>query len=177
MAPRMHDEYHQHHDRSTDRHPDWVAETMTTWGFRCSLNGLLSCPHARIPPTKDIPERIIEHMPPHLEERVGAAIGPLHLLPLHQAFADHLIHRRLGHSGRDRFPVAVPIPIIRYVRLVRRDVAPKLPDRREKSRNMLQYFSGVTRRPPQKCSAVRRQTLLTRELSAYTLHVYKLHIR
>jgi hypothetical protein len=101
-------------------------------GFRCSLNGLLSCPHARIPPTNDVPERIIEHMPPHLEERVGAAIGPLHLLLLHQPFADHWIHRRLGHRGRDQFPVAVLIPIIWNVQLVRCDVAPKLPDRLEK---------------------------------------------
>jgi hypothetical protein len=65
---------------------------------------------------------------PHLEEQVGATLRPLHLLLLHKAFADHLIHGRLGHGRRDGFPVAVPVPIIGNEGFVGRDVALKLPE-------------------------------------------------
>jgi hypothetical protein len=34
-------------------------ETIIKWGLRCLLSRLLSCLHARIPPTKHVSERIV----------------------------------------------------------------------------------------------------------------------
>ena len=39
-------------------------------------------------------------------------LGPLHLLPFHQAFGQHLIDRRLDKAGGDAFAVAMALGVI-----------------------------------------------------------------
>jgi len=46
------------------------------------------------------PERAVEGVAADLQQQVGAAAGPLHLLALGEALADHGVDRALGHRGR-----------------------------------------------------------------------------
>jgi len=55
--------------------------------------------HSRIPANEGLPELIIEHFGPHLEQIVRAGLTPSHLLLLNHALAYHLIHRGL-REGR-----------------------------------------------------------------------------
>jgi len=51
------------------------------------------CPELRIPSAEDTLKLVVEHPGAALQEQVGAALGPLHLLTLDHALADHLVDR------------------------------------------------------------------------------------
>jgi len=51
------------------------------------------CPELRIPSAEDILKLVVEHPGAALQEQVDAARGPLHLLTLGHALADHLVDR------------------------------------------------------------------------------------
>ena len=61
----------------------------------------------RVPPLEDDSEFLIQGFHPPLYQQMRAALGPLHLLLLTEAFADDLFDRRFDKAGSD----ALPIPI------------------------------------------------------------------
>jgi hypothetical protein len=49
---------------------------------------------------------------PDLQQKVGAALAPAHLLFFHKPFADHLVDGRFCEPGRDGFSLPVPFTVI-----------------------------------------------------------------
>src|SRR5919106_4955009 len=68
------------------------AETITKWGLRGFLLPVSIPLHARVPATKCRAQIAVEGLCPHLEQEMRAARCPSHLLLLHHASADDLIH-------------------------------------------------------------------------------------
>ena len=52
----------------------------------------------RIPALEQCPERAVECPGSGLQQQMGAALGPLHLLPLGETLADDRVHRALGQT-------------------------------------------------------------------------------
>ena len=66
--------------------------------------------HGRVPaPDSSVPV-LVQELRPDLQEQVSAALRPAHLLFLHVALTDHLIHRGLDEGRRDGLPVPIPVP-------------------------------------------------------------------
>ena len=71
---------------------------------------LLFVLHSRIPANEGLPELVIEHLRPDLQQVVRAGLSPSHLLLLNHALADHLIHRGLCEGRRNFLSVPVTVP-------------------------------------------------------------------
>jgi hypothetical protein len=54
----------------------------------------------------------VQHLGPDLQQTVGAALAPAHLLFFHKPFADHLVDGRFCEPGRDGFSLPVPFTVI-----------------------------------------------------------------
>jgi len=54
----------------------------------------------------------VQHLGPDLQQKVGAALAPAHLLFFHKPFADHLVDGRFCEPGRDGFSLPVPFAVI-----------------------------------------------------------------
>jgi hypothetical protein len=65
-----------------------------------------------IPVTKGVFPVLIEHAGPDLQQEMGSALRPLHLLLLYHALAYHLIDRRLLEVRADQFTVAVTLAVV-----------------------------------------------------------------
>jgi hypothetical protein len=65
---------------------------------------------------------------------MGTALGPLHLLALDHALADHLIDRRFREGCRDRLAVAVALSVVRNEAAVVVDVAVEFLDNASNSK-------------------------------------------
>src|SRR5689334_13257728 len=69
--------------------------------------------HGRVPSGKQVPECAVEGPGAGLQEQMGALFGPLHLLLLGEALADHKVDRGLHERGRDRLAAAVTRAVVR----------------------------------------------------------------
>ncbi len=65
-----------------------------------------------------------------MQQQVGTAPGPLRLLALGEALADHRVDRALGHRRRDALARPEPLAVVDEAAGVRRDVDGKLLRRR-----------------------------------------------
>ena len=83
-----------------------------TGGLRCSLKWHICVGHPRIPTIKSRAQILVQHLSPDLEQQMGTALGPTHLLLLDHALADHLVDRRLHKPCGDAFPVAVAVAVV-----------------------------------------------------------------
>jgi hypothetical protein len=70
-------------------------------------------PELRIPAAEDVLKLIVEHAGAALQEEVGAALRPLHLLALHHPFADHLVDRGFHEGGRDCLALSEALALVR----------------------------------------------------------------
>ena len=70
------------------------------------------CGHGRVPFSKSLRQSAVEGLGPGLQEQVGAGLGPLHLLLLGEALADHEIDGGFDEGGRDRFRAAPALAIV-----------------------------------------------------------------
>ena len=57
---------------------------------------------------------------------MSAALGPAHLLLLHKAFANHVVHGRFNKRRGNRLVVPVAVAIVRDERLIGPDIATEL---------------------------------------------------
>ena len=62
--------------------------------------------HGRIPPGEQVAQCAVESFGSGLQEQVGAILGPLHLLLLGEAPADHEVDRGFREGGRDPLAIA-----------------------------------------------------------------------
>ena len=68
---------------------------------RPTSNGRIVVGQPWMPPLEQGAEGAVEGSGTGLQQHVGAAPGPLHLLALGEALADHRVDRALGHRRRD----------------------------------------------------------------------------
>lgn len=73
------------------------------WGIYAAAGltgaGSVVVGQARIPALEQQPEGAVEGAGAGLQQQVGAALGPLHLLALGEALADDRVDRALRHGG------------------------------------------------------------------------------
>jgi hypothetical protein len=81
----------------------WIRGSIRISGASRSggLNtgGVVVVGETRVPSFEQWPERAVERACPELQEQMGAAFGPLHLLTLGEALADHRIHGGFWKAG------------------------------------------------------------------------------
>ena len=101
---------------SGSRRPD-RARTGVTKDVGCSgCDGWhlgVICGHGRVPFSERLRQSAVEGLGAGLQEQVGAGLGPLHLLLLGEALADHEVDGGLGEGGRDRLRIAPALAVVR----------------------------------------------------------------
>ena len=55
---------------------------------------------------------MVQGLDPHLQEQMCPALGPLHGLALHKAFAEYAVDCRLHKGRRNHLPTSIPPPIV-----------------------------------------------------------------
>lgn len=55
---------------------------------------------------------LVEHLGAGLHKQVRSFLGPLHLLPFHQAPGQYLVHRRFHKARRYPFALALALGVI-----------------------------------------------------------------
>ena len=91
------------------------GESMKKRGSRGGFLLMLTtrgCPKARVPSAKQPLQLVVQNLRTHLDQKVGALPGPLHLLRLHHPLTDSLVHRGFDERCRDPFLIAIPFPEI-----------------------------------------------------------------
>ena len=86
---------------------------------------------AGVPAVEVVGELVVEDAGSDLEQEVGAAGCPAHLLFLYHALADDLVDRGFGERGGDGLASAVAFPVVGDPAGVGGDVAVELADRLE----------------------------------------------
>src|SRR5262249_59357322 len=81
---------------------------------------------SRIPLVELVSEFFIQHSRPYLQEQMGAATTPAHLLLFHESLAYHLIHGRFDKCCRDRLTSSPQFTIVRNPLLIVFNVSLKL---------------------------------------------------
>src|SRR5260370_26169145 len=69
---------------------------------------------------------LVKHLRPGLQQKMGPAQRPLHLLLLDESFADHLVDRRLHEGRADGFPLPSTLAEVRDELAIIADVSFKL---------------------------------------------------
>ena len=87
-----------------------AARACRTWGL-CRFVPLLDV-HVRIPALEHGGPFSVQGLDPSLQEQMRPLFRPLHLLPFTEAFAHHLVHRRLYETRRDRLAMTILVTII-----------------------------------------------------------------
>jgi hypothetical protein len=111
-------------DRTEDRvTPGWwgenypsLAEASANARGRCAPPGWpppLQCGEAGVPAGEVGGEVVVENTGPDLQEKVGAAGRPPHLLLLDHTAADDPVDGTLGGGGGDRLAAAVALAVVR----------------------------------------------------------------
>src|SRR5215475_10348646 len=86
--------------RPNQRRERWRAETKKKTGELCGSRLILGFRiESRIPLLELASDIFIQHLCPYLQEQMGAAATPTHLLFFDEPFAQNLIHRRFD-KGR-----------------------------------------------------------------------------
>ena len=75
-----------------------------------------------IPSAKRLVPVFVEHLSADLQQQVGTAWRPLHLLLLDHPFAHHLVNCRLNEAGADPLSIPIPLSIVDDERCVVGDV-------------------------------------------------------
>ena len=70
-------------------------------------------PEARIPRAEGCLPFAIQHARANLQQEMGAALAPSHLLLFHHPFADHLVHGRFDEARADALPLAIAFAVVR----------------------------------------------------------------
>src|SRR5215510_12333171 len=55
---------------------------------------------------------MVQGLDPHLQQQMCPALGPLHGLALHKAFAEYAVDCRLHKGRRNHLPTSIPPPIV-----------------------------------------------------------------
>ena len=71
------------------------------------------CGHGRVPFSEGLRQGAIEGLGAGLQEQVGTGLGPLHLLLLGKALADHEVDSGFREGCRDRLRVAPALAVVR----------------------------------------------------------------
>src|SRR5271156_705447 len=90
------------------------------------LLGLWSRPEFRIPTAECLVQLLVEDPRPGLQQKMGPAQRPLHLLFLDESFANHLVDSRLHEGRADRLPLMSPLAEVRNELAIIADVCSKL---------------------------------------------------
>ena len=85
-------------------------------------------PEPGIPGAERLFPLAVQHPCANLQQEMGAAWGPLHLLFFHHALAHDLIHRRFDKARADTLAVVVALAIIRNKPGIVADLGVKLLD-------------------------------------------------
>lgn len=65
-----------------------------------------------MPALKCLVQIAVQDVDSDLQQEMGAALGPAHLLFLDEPFGDDLIDRRLHEAGRNAFATAIPFTVV-----------------------------------------------------------------
>ena len=88
------------------------GESGTNWGARGDWGGVGCSAEAGVPAVEVVGELVVEDAGADLQQQVGAAGCPAHLLFLDHAFADDLVDRGLGERGGDGLAGAVAFAVV-----------------------------------------------------------------
>src|SRR5271165_7398519 len=97
------------------------SSRLALWLLRLWLR-----PEFWIPTAEQVVQILVEDPRPGLQQKMGPAQRPLHLLFFDESSADHLIDRRLHECCADRFPLTSTLPEVRDELAVIADVCVKL---------------------------------------------------
>ena len=61
----------------------------------------------------DASQLTVQDLSPHLQQQMGASLGPIHLFLLDRPFADQVIHRGFHEGRRDRLVIPISVALIR----------------------------------------------------------------
>jgi hypothetical protein len=107
-------------------------ESGTKWGrLHCERYGVQCPAEAWVPAVEVASELVVEDAGADLEQEVGAAGCPAHLLFLDHAFGDDLVDRGLCERGGDGLASTVAFPVVGDPVGVDADVTVELADRFE----------------------------------------------
>ena len=97
------------------------SSDLALWLLRLWLR-----PEFPIPTAKDVVQILVEDPRPGLQQKMGPAQRPLHLLFLDESSADHLVDRRLHECRANRFPLPSTLAEVRDELAVIADVCSKV---------------------------------------------------
>ena len=110
------------HPRKTARSRDHLRSVWCSRRVRLTGAGRIVVGQPWIPPLEQGAGDAVEGSGSGLQQHVGAAPGPLHLLALGKALADHRVDRALGYRRRDALASAEPLAVVDQAAGVRPDV-------------------------------------------------------
>jgi hypothetical protein len=84
------------------------SSRLAVWLLRWWLR-----PEFWIPTAEKVVQILVENPRPGLQQKIGPAQRPLHLLLLDESYADHLVDRRLHECRANRFPLPSTLAEVR----------------------------------------------------------------
>src|SRR5712692_3368839 len=89
---------------------DWRGLSLRRGSSR---HGLGVGPKAGIPRAEGLLPFAVQHAGANLQQEMGTALAPLHLLFFHHPLADHLVHGRFNKARADTLPLAIALAVVR----------------------------------------------------------------